>query len=258
MTLAEAVAARFYAVNGRHEMTAEDDEYVSTWFAPLEEVAAENGVGADDLRELMLTNRLPLSSYIRSDGTQMVPRDLLTLVDEAGGPERLRGWFAAQWESPEQAVREWDEYLSGQYVCLRSVTPANIKRKDELVAAIKSAFASPEPTSDEWLDRLHSLIDELERIEPPFAPSGCASVDPSRATRSSTPRAGASRAHLPSSRMFVAADERRQVQETQRHRARCRKARAEASNLNKELMIGAGSRLTIPRSRDILRANLPR
>ena len=36
--LASAVAARFYAVNGRHPMTPEDDAYVSEWFVPVEEL----------------------------------------------------------------------------------------------------------------------------------------------------------------------------------------------------------------------------
>jgi len=168
--LIAAVAARFYAVNGRHAMTAEDDAYVSTWYVPLEELAAANGVDADEICRLMLANRLPLPSYIRSDGTQMVARDLLTLLHEAGGAERLPAWFASRWDSAEQAVIEWDDYLSGRYVCLRSVTPENMKRKNELVEAISSELATPAPASAEWLERLHELVDELEEVEPPFAP----------------------------------------------------------------------------------------
>jgi hypothetical protein len=162
------VSARFYAINGRHEMTAEDDSYASAWYVPLEDLAAERGIAVDELRGLMLANRLPLPSYVRSDGTQMVARDLLDLLEQAGGAERLREWFAAQWNSPEEAVVEWDDYLSGRYVCLRSVTPANMRRKNELVAAITSEVAAP--GSGEWLDRLHRLVDELEELEPPFAP----------------------------------------------------------------------------------------
>src|SRR5438093_7588827 len=100
-------------------MTAEDDAYVSSWYVPLEELAADAGRDADEIRRLMLANRLPLPSYIRSDGTQMVARDLLELAEAAGGPDELPRWFAAQWSSPEEAVDEWDSYLSGQDVCLR-------------------------------------------------------------------------------------------------------------------------------------------
>jgi len=166
--LAAAVAERFRAVNGDHEMTADDDAYASTWYVPLEELAAQEGVDADEIRRLQLANRLPLPSYIRSDGVQMVACDLLELVREAGGPERLRDWFAARWASPGEALVEWDDYLSGQYVCLRSVTPANMKRKNELVDAISSELSAPAPASDEWLERLHGLVDELEELEPPF------------------------------------------------------------------------------------------
>jgi hypothetical protein len=164
--LAQAVAARFEAVNGRHEMTLADDEYVSAWYAPLEEVASADGVDPDELRRLMLANRLPLPSYIRRDGAQMVPRALLELPRAAGGVDRLRDWFAAQWETPADAVREWDEYLSGQYVCLRDVTPAAMRRKNELVAAISAALDEPDPAPD----ALHTLVDELDELEPPFAP----------------------------------------------------------------------------------------
>ena len=168
--LAAAVAARFYAVNGRHEMTAEDDAYVSAWYVALEELAAAESVDADELRRLMLANRLPLPSYIRSDGTQMVAHDLLELLREAGGADRLRAWFASRWDSPEEAVIEWDDYLSGKYVCLRSVRPENMKRKNQLVEAISSELDRPAPASEKWLEHVHELVDELEELEPPFAP----------------------------------------------------------------------------------------
>jgi hypothetical protein len=168
--LTAAVAERFYAVNGRHPMTTEDDAYVSAWYTPLEEIAIASGVAADELRRLMLANRLPLPSYIRSDGTQMVARDLLALVDDAGGVERLIDWFAARFDSPAKAIEEWDAYLSGQYVCLRDVRPEKMRRKDELIDAISTELAAPQPESPRWLEHLHGLVDELDEIEPPFAP----------------------------------------------------------------------------------------
>jgi hypothetical protein len=133
-------------------------------------VRAAEGVDVDELRRRMLAGQLPLPSYIRRDGTQMVPRDLLALARAAGGLERLRDWFALQWETPADAVREWDEYVSGRYVCLRDVTPAAMRRKNELVDEISTALARPEPASDEWLTELHALVDELDELEPPFAP----------------------------------------------------------------------------------------
>jgi hypothetical protein len=168
--LAAAVAARFYAVNGRHPMTAEDDAYVSEWFVPVEELAAAASVDVEQIRRLQLANRLPLPSYILSDGTQMVARDLLRLADEAGSFDELPAWFAQQWESPVDAVREWDDYLSGLYVCLRSWHPENMRRKEELVELISAQLERPEPENREWLEALHGLVDELDTLEPPFAP----------------------------------------------------------------------------------------
>ena len=169
-TLIDAVAARFYAVNGRHPMTAEDDAYASDWFVPVEEVAQTASVDAEEIRRLQLANRLPLPSYIRQDGTQMVARDLLELANEAGGFDELPGWFARQWDSPDEAVREWNDYLGGLYVCLRSWRPENMRRKDELVALISTELERPQSDDSAWLERLHQLIDELDALEPPFAP----------------------------------------------------------------------------------------
>lgn len=168
-TLEAQVAAVFLAVNGRAPMTAEDDRYVDEYFVPLEEVCTKREESSDQIREHMLAARLPIPSYLKSDGTEMVPGDLLRLADEAGGPRLLRTWFLRQrWATPAQAAEEWEAYLTGQYVCLRSVTPKNIRRKGELVEAIESAVSSPRPHSPEWLKRLHSLVDELDALEPPF------------------------------------------------------------------------------------------
>jgi Family of unknown function (DUF6058) len=169
-SLEQAVSERFFAVNGRHQMTPDDDDYVSDWYVPLEQLAQEAAMDSGEVRRLMLANRLPLPSYIRSDGTQMVARDLLALAKEAGGIDRLPRWFASHWTSAEEAVVEWDEYLSGQYVCLRAVTPANMKRKNALIIAIGEQLAQPQQRVGDWLDALHTLVDELDELEPPFAP----------------------------------------------------------------------------------------
>ena len=166
--LSSAVATRFYAVNGFHLMTAEDDAYASEWYVELEALAETAGIPASELRRLMLANRLPLPSYIRSDGAQMVARDLLELPRRAGGYEQLPEWFGQQFRSGRDAIREWDGYLRGQYVCLRDVLPETIQRKDKLVKAITAALAKPEPKNDDWLESLHRLVDELDELEPPF------------------------------------------------------------------------------------------
>jgi hypothetical protein len=164
------VAARFVAVNGEHQMTPTDDAYVNQYFVPLEDLCAARFLAPDLVRQHMLAHRLPLPGYLRSDGTEMVPADLLSLSEQAGGIEQLAEWFAAHWADDQKAAQEWRSYLDGQYVCLRSVTPGNIQRKDDLVGAIGLALADPRPQSPQWLEDLHLLADELDELEPPFAP----------------------------------------------------------------------------------------
>jgi hypothetical protein len=164
------VAMRFAIVNGEHPMTPADDAYVSEYFVPLDDLCASLSVSCDDVRQHMLALRLPLPSYIRSDGAEMVAPDLLELPESAGGIGRLREWFTAHWSNSRQAADEWRFYLNGQYVCLRSVTPDNIRRKDDLVRAIDRALIDPQPQSPRWLEDLHKLVDELDELEPPFAP----------------------------------------------------------------------------------------
>nr|WP_156700655.1 DUF6058 family natural product biosynthesis protein [Streptomyces sp. Z38] len=160
----QQLAQRFREVNGDHPMTDADDAYVSAQFVVLEELCAVRGRDADAVRRLMLDGRLPLPGYLRSDGAEMVPADLFALADEAGGVDLLEAWFTAHWADPVAGKAEWDAYLSGQYVCLHSVTPATIRRKDELTAAIGAAIDDPDAPAA----HLHALVDELDGLEPAF------------------------------------------------------------------------------------------
>jgi hypothetical protein len=168
MTLQEQVWARFVEVNGSHPMTPEDDTYVSTYFCTLSAVAAARSLSADDVRSSMLAGRVPLPSYLRSDGTEMVHADLLDLGDLAGGLSLLPAWFQAQFADEAEGKEEWTSYLSGQYVCLWTVSPRTIQRKDAVTKRISGMLASPDPSSREWLASLHAAVDELDELEPPF------------------------------------------------------------------------------------------
>ena len=97
--LRQRLAARFREVNGDHPMSAADDAYAGEQFAELEAVCVGRG-GGDAARRLMLEGRLPLPGYLRSDGTEMVPRDLFSLADEAGGVDGLEAWFTGLWADP--------------------------------------------------------------------------------------------------------------------------------------------------------------
>lgn len=87
-----------------------------------------------------------------------MPADLFALADRVGLGE-LREWFVGQWQDVADGKDEWEAYLSGQYVCLHSVTPATIQRKDHLIKAID---AGPDPAE------LKLLVDELDELEPLF------------------------------------------------------------------------------------------
>ncbi|MEV0644662.1 DUF6058 family natural product biosynthesis protein [Phytomonospora sp. NPDC050363] len=153
----ETVAERFLALNGDHPMTPADDAYVTEHYATLDEICAGRRETPDELREHILAGRLPLPGYLRSDGAEMVHRDYLALPDE-------HGLHAL----PEIFGDEYPAYLSGRYVCLKSVTAANIRRKDELVVAIEAGTADPRPADGVRRDELRALVDELDLLEPPF------------------------------------------------------------------------------------------
>ncbi|WP_067806393.1 DUF6058 family natural product biosynthesis protein [Actinomadura formosensis] len=162
------LAARFREVNGDHPMTAADDAYVTAWYTGLREVCRAAGRDTGETRRLMLAGRLPLPAYLRSDGTEMVPSDLFALADAAGGVDALHGWFVAHWDDPAAGEEEWAAYLSGQYVCLRTVSPRTVQAKAALVAAITAAPGRPDAGTPAWTRRLHRLVDELDALEPPF------------------------------------------------------------------------------------------
>ncbi|HYJ27647.1 MAG TPA: GNAT family N-acetyltransferase [Nocardioides sp.] len=125
-----AVHDRYVAVNGDHPMTAADDAYVREGFVPA----------TPEAMELMLEGRLPLPSYVLSDGTPMVTATHGEAAELAGGVDRLHDWFVAFWpDDPATAEQEWVHYLSGQYVCLHEVTPVRIKQKAERVAEAAAA-----------------------------------------------------------------------------------------------------------------------
>lgn len=165
--LQSALRERFYAVNGRHPMTVEDDAYASAWYVTIEDLAQTEGIDVDELASSMLAGALPLPSYVRSDGVFMVPRDLLGLAREAGTLEQLPAWFGRQFADAADAVDAWNGYVNGRWVCLREVTPVAMQRKEALVGEIELLLAE-EPRRRRWHEELTVLVDELDELEPPF------------------------------------------------------------------------------------------
>ena len=160
MTL-DRVRARYLEVNGDHPMSPEDDRYVHAHFVEVPDPGST--------LDRMLAGELPLPSYLLADGTPMVPPDYLDPVEWAGGPDRLHEWFLDHWpaDALDTAQQEWVAYLSGQYVCLRSVTPLTIRRKTALVEQVRAAVevlerVPDDPTARGSLGEATSKLDDLE------------------------------------------------------------------------------------------------
>lgn len=160
MDLKTAVAARFRQINGDHPMTEADDAYVSDWFRTLDEVCEGRAETPDGLRARMLAGELPLPGYLRSDGAEMVHPDYLALPALKGAG--LRDLFVST-----VGEEDWELYLSGQFVCVRSVTPGTMMQKHLLIERIEAQVAREDPD----LAELRRAVDELDALEPPFAPA---------------------------------------------------------------------------------------
>ncbi|MDR7252943.1 RimJ/RimL family protein N-acetyltransferase [Nocardioides sp. BE266] len=124
------VRRRYVAVNGDHPMSDADDAYVREHFVEA----------TPEALALMVDGRLPLPSYLLSDGTPMVPAEHGRLAEFAGGVDALHDWFIAFWpDDPGTGEAEWGHYLSGQYVCLKEVSPIRIRMKTARVAEASAA-----------------------------------------------------------------------------------------------------------------------
>jgi len=165
MVALDEIRRRYREINGDHPMTPADEDYVRRLFVPL---AAD-----DHIHDLVLERRLPVPSYLLDDGTPMVHPGHLDLLDAAGGPDRVERWFTSHWpaEDDDLAAEEWEAYLSGQYVCLYEVTPGTIQAKTRLIEQIKALVTEIEHSpSDGVREGLRAAVDELDELEPPFAP----------------------------------------------------------------------------------------
>ena len=156
------VQQRFRAVNGDHPMTEADDAYVREHFVPAT---------GRQLTE-MAAGRMPLPAYLLSDGTPMVPADHDQLAEWAGGVDRLHDWFVAHWPEGEEglAEEEWAAYLSGQYVCLKAVSPVTIRDKARLAERIRTAVEALRRDPRDHVARglLEESVTGLDRLELPM------------------------------------------------------------------------------------------
>lgn len=148
-------------------MSGADDAYVCRHFVPVPD--AED-YPRERILQLMAERKLPLPAYLLSDGTPMVHPNFLNSVRHAGSEPALRQWFVQQWppEERDTAEEEWAEgYLSGQYVCLWSVSPTSIQAKTEAIQQIKEEIERLD-AGEGPQGRLAEAVDRLDRLEPPF------------------------------------------------------------------------------------------
>jgi hypothetical protein len=152
-----------------------DLEYIRTNYRPLADVCGAHGERLETIEKLIQERRLPGPSYVLPDGTGMVPADYFALVDEAGGPARLREEFERRHReaggSPGELAADWDGYIDGLYgVCLRSVSPESIVRKEQLVVSVGQLLKDQQPDDPRWRERLSREVDELDSLERQFSP----------------------------------------------------------------------------------------
>ena len=103
----------------------------------------------------------PGPSYVLEDGRAFYPRDYQDQeVDEGRFRQRMAREMQRLGFSDLDPDSEWKAYLAGLYgVCLRSATPENIVRKEELLHRI-----------DGLLRGLREAVDALDALEREFAP----------------------------------------------------------------------------------------
>jgi hypothetical protein len=159
----------------RDDFSEADLDYIRANYRSLGQLCLERGEGAEGVRMLIRDGQLPAPSYVLPDGSDMVPEDYFLLVDEAGGPGRLRQEFerryAAAGGGASELEDDWDGYLGGVYgVCLRRVSPETIVRKSGLVSSIERLLANAAPEEPAWQSRLRNEVRELDALERDFSP----------------------------------------------------------------------------------------
>lgn len=168
-SLKREIAERYREVNGDHPMTEADDAYVSAQFVVLEELCAIHDRGAEEVQPAD-AGGVPAAAGLpqvrrRGDGRRPTSSPWPT---KPGVRTDSRPGSPPTGPTRSCGGEEWKAYLGGRYVCLHSVTPSTIRRKDELTAAIAAAPDARDAGSPQWSAHLHLQIDELDRLVPGF------------------------------------------------------------------------------------------
>jgi RimJ/RimL family protein N-acetyltransferase len=152
------VQQRFRAVNGDHPVTEADDAYLAEHFVevPL------------PLLGEMAAGRAPLATYLRSDGTPMIPASLEETIEWAGGVAGLESWFGDWYAEDEGAELEedWADFLRGQWACLATVRPGPMRRLRKALAQVEAAVTRLriEPKDHRARGSLGEAVGQLDRL----------------------------------------------------------------------------------------------
>lgn len=152
------VQQRFRAINGDHPVTAADDVYLAEHFVEV----------PDHLTAEMATGVAPLAPYLRSDGTPMMAASLEETLEWAGGTSGLEAWFRDWYAEKETADFEadWDAFLRGQWGCLKTPRPGQMRRLRQFLAQAESAAARLRTHPHDHLARgsLGEAVDQLDDL----------------------------------------------------------------------------------------------
>lgn len=158
-----------------------DRQYIRENYRKLSELTLQKSYAMDQVHQAIEVGNLPRPPYILN-GEAWVPADYFSLWEDAiaqGVPVhqvfRWRYYRARQMmdaETPENQELDdvWRDYLGGDYgICLWKVTPENIVRKSHLILEIRALLRSPRPGEQKWQERLRQSVENLDRLERPFA-----------------------------------------------------------------------------------------
>lgn len=152
------VQQRFRAVNGDHPVTEADDAYLDEHYV----------VVPSSLLPDMATGAAPLASYLRSDGTPMMPADLEETIEWAGGPAGLESWFRDWYGEGEEAdlAEDWERFHHGRWACLKTVRPGAMRRLRRYRAQAEKAVTRlrKEPTDHLARGSLGQAVDQLDGL----------------------------------------------------------------------------------------------
>jgi AcrR family transcriptional regulator len=159
------------------ELSATDLAYIRAEYRTLDDLCELRPETPAGVHRLIDEHWLPQATYVLADGAAMFPPDYFALVDHAGGPDELPGYFRDRYTAAAEALglpaddaeETWDGYLSGQFgICLWAVTPEGMAKKAQLIAVIEGLLSAPARHDPRWRAALRSSVDALDDLERPF------------------------------------------------------------------------------------------